>query len=230
MPSPCELHAWGRGFVDATNNRRCALGDTASIAYGEWATNLYQQGAVLLEETMTTGATNSAFTKGTLVVHSVYTQEIAVTASWKGFSWDFFPMPVGPVQQTALVSTNFYAVNASTKYPVLSWELVRWLTVEPTFSRFLMTALLYPPARLDQWEEWKSIVESVAPSLSPLNLNVFVDQAAANHLWAGRVFPYSDTEALPILNTASPEILSGAVSVSEGYKAIATQIDALANA
>ncbi len=137
-------------------------------------------------------------------------------------------MPVGPVAQTVLCSTNFYAVNSATAQPELSWELLRWLTVEPDFGRFLMQTLLYPPVRLDQWEQWRAIVTTVAPSLRSKDLGVFVHQAAADRLWAGTVFPYPDAAVYPILADASQQLLQGKVSVARGFASIARQIDALA--
>ena len=211
------LHGFGGSLMDASRTR-CTLGDAASVAAVQWADQLYWSGAA--------GGTSKD------LAHTPF-QEIGSNAllaelqTWgTAFRWTYFPVPRYPAGRSSFEATDYHAVSAGTRNPEAAWQLIRFLSADPWWSRWAMTHVLRTPSLVSLWEEYVARVEAVAPLARGKGLKWFIE--AARH-WgvANRVFRYQEVEAVTIANTALAQAFTHQQSVSTALRDAARRIDAL---
>ncbi len=221
-PAIPYYHGWGAGLVDPADPTRCRLDSPGAIACGEFLYGLVEHGAAQWGP----GLVPVSFVQGLTVAPFCWVQTniIPAATSWTGFKWDFWPMPLWPAGPAAMTNPNFFAVAASTKYPELAWELLRWLTIEPEWQRVLMRTVLLPPGFLPLWGEWIATVRQFAPTLAKKNLEAFAQNLSHSWLFGGEHFAFESPQATAILGNWYGQIATGKVSVKEGLTQAAGQI------
>ncbi len=222
-PDSFYFHGWGASVRDAANPARCALDSPAAIACGEF---LY---SLVWGNVAQWGWVPSNFQQGLTVLPFCWLQSYIIPAAtqWHGFKWDFWPSPAWPKGSTAMTNPNFFAISSSSKQPDAAWELLYWLTIEPYWQRALMRTALLPPGYLPLWDEWVTTVQQVAPTLRGKNLSVFAQQVHSGIMCGGLHFAYEDTQAHTILQNWFTQIDQRKVSVSDGFRQAAQEVNAL---
>jgi len=220
-PGNWYWHAWNGGFVNPNDNAQSMMGSPDSIAFGEYFLDLIDSGAAI------PGGDDAAFARGAQVSKPrgsagglPYS-----AAAWRNVTWRLFPMPVGKNGRFTAAFESFYAADASTKQPDLCWEFIKWLCYGEEWPRYMMRLALQGPARKTLWEEWQSIVLSVAPPLAKVNLNVLVDQVQKDEMWTGHPFRFSETTCGNVINTYISNVLNHQMSVSTGFREAARLLD-----
>ena len=211
------LHGFGGSLMDASRTH-CTLGDAAAVAAIQWVDQLYWSGAA--------GGTRMD------LAHTPF-QEIGSNAlleelqTWgTAFRWTYFPVPTYPAGRSSFEATDYHAVNAGTRNPEAAWQLIRFLSADPWWSRWAMTHLLRTPSLVSLWEEYVARVEAVAPVARGKGLQWFVE--AARH-WgvANRIFRYQEIEAATIANAALAQAFTRQASIPTALRDAARRIDAL---
>ena len=211
------LHGFGGSLMDASRTR-CSLGDAASVAAVQWADQLYWSGSA--------GGTPND------LAHTPF-QEVGSAGllgelqTWRtSFRWTYFPVPTYPAGRSTFEATDYHAVNAGTRNPEAAWQLIRFLSADPWWSRWAMTHLLRTPSLVSLWEEYVARVEAVAPLARGKGLKWLIE--AARH-WgvANRVFRYQEVEAVTIANAALAQAFTRQQSVPTALRDAARRIDAL---
>lgn len=222
-PAPFYWRGFGGEFVDAANPSHCWLDSPGSIACAEWAYPLLRQGVI---------TTGGDLASGTVVCQprgSAGGLPYSARA-WNGLKWDLFAQPVFPVHKTTYAATDFYAINAATKHPDLSWELLKFLCVDTHWQRFMMKLALTGPNQRGLWEEWAAIVQGVAPPLRHKNLGVIGQAVLNNEPYCGLVFHYASQQSAAVIKKYSLLAQQGQMPVAEAFRLAATQVDAVQKA
>lgn len=222
-PGAFYYRGWGAHIVDPANPARCALGSPQAMACAEF---LY---GLVWNKVAQFGWVPPGFLSGLVVAPFCWLQSYIIPAAtqWRGFKWDFWPQPVWPQGSFTMTNPNFFALSAGTKHPDAAWELLHWLTVDPTWQRALMRTVLLPPGYLPLWHEWTTVVAKVAPPLAGKNLAVFAQHVKTGIMYGGTHFAHADPQAKGILKQWYGEIAARKYTVQEGFPQMARQIDAL---
>lgn len=138
----------------------------------------------------------------------------------------FLPAPVYPAGHSCWAADNFWAINAQTKEPEASWELLKWLTVDSYWQRFAAKTFLLPPCLVSLYPEWKALVESTVPLLRGTGLEWFVEAAVKSWGYAMEYFAYDDLQAENIDNPWIAKVSSRRIGVRDGFTFADHQVNA----
>jgi ABC-type glycerol-3-phosphate transport system substrate-binding protein len=223
----CYLYGFGGAFADETATR-CLLDLPGSIRGGEWAFGLVWDGVCTHGNTDGPGL-NTGITTGDVVFCTGSGAAVlwAVENLGTKVKWDFIPFPRWPVRRATGVQVDFYGLSSAARDLELGWELFRLATVDPGWTRFVMGLTLQQPALVDQWSQWEAVVTAAAPLLRDKALHFWADAAAAGEGYGVRFFKYSPLQAIALLDATWPAIWNRQLSVREGFRRIAQQINAL---
>lgn len=218
--------AWGFGggsYVDPSNPARCVANSPATVKANEWAYNLYKANALATGSSGFFSFTSDQY--ATAPGPSFFLPTAAT--SFTSMKWDFWPMPTFPNGLASGSTEDLTAMNPSTKYPDLAWDLMYWLAFEPAWQRSMMRIYLLSPALTSLWDEWVTVVGHTAPSLKTKNLQAFSEIAKANRSFPHQVFAYEATQAETIFADWGKKALANQVSVTEALTQITNQVNAL---
>ena len=124
--------------------------------------------------------------------------------------------------------SSWYGLNALAPDRELAWELFKFSAVETAWSRYYMRLTLAPPAQLGLLEEWETLVRSVAPILQRKAIKYWREPAQAGEAYPGfQYFKYQPVQAGALVTQTWDKIWNRQLSVLEGFKSIAQQVDAL---
>ena len=223
-PDAFYFNGFGGNIVDPTNPARCALDGQAAIDAGNY---LY---GMIWDKSARTGRVDATrFLRGEEVAPMAWVQQMLQWVTvWKGFKWDFYPMPTWPKGDYSMTNPNYFAINAATKEPDAAWELLQWLCAGPDWQRAMMKIVLLPPGYLPIWPEWLTIVRQVAPPLAHKNLEVFSAMVEKGHPIQvdGAHFKYADAQAKQLLQPWTDRLTARKLTVEAAFPQAANQITA----
>lgn len=118
-----------------------------------------------------------------------------------GVKFDFVPYPRFPAGRTTFCTADFYAIAANCKHVDAAWELLRWVSVEPTWQRATFSYALRSPALNSLWPEWAATVQQVVPFFKGKAFEWFGDAASKGYAYPVEYYPYSDQRVWQVLPT-----------------------------
>jgi multiple sugar transport system substrate-binding protein len=211
------LHAFGARLMDETRTR-CTLDDPKAVEAVQWFNQLYWDGVA---------GGNATDLANVPFIEAGSNSLARDLSAWANkFQWTYFPVPRFPAGRFSFEATDFHAVSAATKHPDESWLLIRFLSAEPWWSRFLMKTMLRAPSLVSLFEEYVTTVEAVAPPAVGKNLKYFT-QAATSWGVANRVFRYQHANAITVINTWMADAFARRVDVATALRQAALQVNAL---
>lgn len=227
--SPYYLYGNGGGYVDPANPTKTLLATDATTAFASEYVSLIRSGVL--------GGGQGTFPTGQNVSAIAGTGSglSTVVPYWRGFKWDYYPPPIFPTHQAAYSATDAYGIWSGTKYPELAWEFFKWLTIEPTWARFMMKLQLRGPGQKYLWAEWPAVVSQVVPLLRTKNLSALTHGPLNDLTYPGHVFRYGDADVRAAMGTAFANMQPGGPPSSSGagqdvvgaLTTLAKQIDAI---
>ena len=218
------LEGFGGGLMDATDTV-CRLGDPGSVAAGEW---VYQQllwpGIATEQDVLAAVVTGNAAVGPARPDQLVFDTNLVARSS--GFKWDFLPMPRFPHGRATNAPAQYYMINAGSKSPDLAWELVKWISVEPSWQQMMMRLALIPPSLISLQAEWEAVVLSVVPPLKGKSLKWFGDALQQNYAYPYRHFAYSDSQATKLMGGYTQQLAARKTDVPLAFAQAAQQVNA----
>ncbi len=225
FPGIALLAGFGGAYLDSTYTR-CLLDEPGSIAAGEFAFDLLWRKVCVQGD----GTPVPGLATGQVVFSQGADPSLlwAVQNLGTATKWDFIPYPRWPVRPATVGQSSWYCLNGFAPNKELAWELFKFSAVDTAWSRFYMRLGLAPPNQPGLLEEWETVVRSVAPILRGKALRYWVRPAQAGEAYPGfEFFKYQPVEAGALVSQTWGKIWNQQLGVSEGFKSIARQIDAL---
>lgn len=222
----CYLYGFGGSFMD-TSRTRCLLDQSGSIRGGEWMFSQIWDGVCTNGNVDGTGLNTGIATGQVVFCTGEGAAVLWAVENLKGAKWDFIPFPTWPVRPAAGVNVDFYGMNALAPNRELAWELFRFVTLDPGWTRYVMHVTLQQPALVSQWDEWEAVVRAAAPGLRTKALHYWKDVAVRGEGYGVQFFKYQPLEAINLLDAVWPKIWAQKMDVTAGFRTIAQQINAL---
>ena len=215
------LKGWGVEIMDA-GHTTCTANTPAGAEALSYLANLHTTGV------MQAGSGTGDLASGSVVFSMCGGWNVFDEATQLGtkFKWDLLPMPAWPQGKATFGNVDFYALNRASQNPDAAWEVLKWLTAQPDWQRFQMKATMVQPCLLSLWDEWQSIVTTVAPPMKGKALHWYQD-AALGYAYATLHFSYAPAQANAIADQWLDAVWNGQVGAQAGLGQIATQINAL---
>jgi len=219
-PHAYYLAGFGGEYIDPSNRSRGYLEQPGSVACLQWLYGLINEGAC---------DTGGAAFPGRKTVGSMDTAGglVAAASALRSTKWQIYDEPTYPAARTAYVWTDFYGISASTAQPDLSWELLRYLCVEPDWQRWMVKLALNGPNQKALYSEWAATVREVAPPLANVDLEVFTRQMENNEPYFGVIVPYADTQTGAVINSALAPAQKDLTALPSGVQQADQRVDAL---
>ena len=217
------LEGFGGAYLDPTRTKSL-LDLPGSIAGIEYAAQLIL-GKVC---TFGDGGINPMLASGQMV----FSQGAGGALLWAvqnlgtSVKWDLVPYPRWPVRPASVVQVDFYGLNAQAPNQELAWELFKFATVEPAWTRFVMRLTLQQPALLSLWDEWEAAVRAAAPVLRNKAISWWKVGAREGWGYGIRFFKYQPDAAIAVFDQTWPKIWSRQLGVTAACRAIAQQVTA----
>ncbi len=216
------LRGFGGSLTDPTHST-CTLDSAECVAAGEWFYNLFHNKVTTLEN----GADG--------LVGAAPTEVFSMCGGWELFNeatrlaanykWNILPVPKWPKGFSTFVNHDAYFINGVTKRLDAAWELMKWLCVDPGWTRFQMHTTLIQPGLVQLWDEWIAIVQQVAPTLANKDIHYYRDAALSSGAYTHQFFRYGAPTADSIVSQWDTNIQAGKVSPAEGFKQATQQIN-----
>lgn len=229
-PSAFYFHGFGASLVSESNPARCGLDQPGGLECATWVYELLHDNLAFFSDGGQAAAMKS-YGQGLVVAPHVWQQRLFLWPNTLGGTkWNFYPMPLWPVRPASFTNSDFWAINASTKVPEAAWELLKWLTVDGTYSRLFMRFGLTPPNLKSLWPEWERVVLSVAPIYRGKNLGVFGQYVLGDEVYPGRDFAYQSETARSFLSAGMSQIWASTVSPELGIRQTVQRVNAFETA
>ncbi len=222
------LGGFGGALMDATRTR-CLLDQPGSIACGQYFLHMVWNGVATAGD----GFPNPGIFDGTVVFTQGAEPTIiyAVQRLGTGTKWDFIAFPRWPRGPLSILHNNFYGLNAEAQMKDLAWELLQFAAIDPAWSRFYMRLALAPPGQPRLLEEWKTVLQTVAPVLSTKALDYWIQPTLGdNSAYDFEFFQYQPLQAAALLQKTWVDIWNHKSAVTEGFRTITQQVNALETA
>lgn len=220
-----------RGFGGSTANAdhtACTIDSPNSLKAAEWFYGLYNNKITTMEN----GASGLVGTTPTEVFSMCGGWELFNEATLLGtkYKWNILPVPTWPTGFTTFINHDAYFINGVTKNMDLAWELMKWLTVDPGWTKFQMRTTLIQPGITSLWDEWITVVKQVAPAMATKDIHYHRDAALSNGAWTHTFFRYAAGQVDNLFQNWVNQVTAGKYSASEGFKLAAQQINAFETA
>ena len=222
------LEGFGSGLMDASDTL-CRLSEPAAIAAGQWVYEQMLWAGMATEDDVLGAVLKGAAAIGPTRPDQLVFGENVVTRA-AGLKWDFLPMPHFPKGRGTNAPAQYYMINAGSKSPDLAWDLVRWITYEPSWQQMMMRLALIPPSLTALSAEWETVVRSIVPPLQSKALNWFGDAMQNNYAYPYRYYTYSDDQAKQILSGYTSALAARKIDVPLAFRQAADQVDAVEKA
>lgn len=141
--------------------------------------------------------------------------------------FDFYPMPAWPAGAATIMDGNYWMMNAATREPEATWELLRFVALDPQWQQAMMKVVLLPPALSDLATQYLDFMKVLIPPLKHKNLSPYSDPLVRGEVYPNPLWPYSNTQAYALYSQSVTEILAKKVSIPLGYRQATQRIDAL---
>ena len=222
LPSPEYLfQGWGGTLMDAAHTR-CLIDSPQCVAAGNW---FYQQ---IFSGAATYRNDVSGLVSGREVFSMCGGWDVLPAAQQLGSTvkWNILPVPAWPKGFSTFTNIDFYGIDRAVRHPDAAWQLLRFLCVDPGFTRFQMQSTLVQPALLSLWSEWETVVKQTAVPLKTKHLKYFKEAALSGRAYPHMFFLNGAVQADQIIASGASQIASHKVSVSRGFAQIARQVNA----
>ncbi len=217
-------YAFGGSVLDATQTRQ-VLSSPGGLAAGRW----------MYHHMFWPGIASHNYGPSQIVAGNIAMAEIQAVnllaavgilqrAGIRDLLW--LPTPVYPQGHYGFISDNLWCINAETKHADAAWELLKWLTVDTFWQKWLAKVFLQPPCLLSLWPEYTAIVENVVPALKGRGLKWFTAAAQGDWGFPMKYFLYSDMQAEALDNGWVKKLTAHQIGVNTAY----TQADGQVNA
>ncbi len=171
------------GSIFNSDTTQCNLGSPETIQAGRF---LYHQlyWPKIASTAYSYQGLNNNFLHGVAGLCSVLNLDLSyMIEQGQDIKWYMLPMPNFPKGRSTFGVGDFYGISAQCPHPDAAWELLKWVSYEPTWQRFWMKALFSTPASNGLWAEWESDVVQAAPALKGKGLHWMADAAINNYAW-----------------------------------------------
>ena len=221
---------WGGQIMDPAAPVRCRLDSPECLAAGNALLPLVSEGICQLHGTG--GMTwLPALVGGGLVSAVLWNPALAITTQVETLmqlpKWDFFLMPTMPKGNFAHTQHDFRALNAATRYPEATWELLEWLSFKPDFQRVLMRYGLEPPALTSLQQEYVQVLRQVVPALQSKNLGAVTHYIQTNGAVPNPFYPVAGVQAEGIMQQGELAVIGRKVGITAGLTQVAQQVTRL---
>lgn len=222
---PTVVAGFGGQFQNA-NRTVCLMDSAQAIAAGEyWIQMVWDKVA-----TDGDGTPNPGIFKGNVVFSTGAEPTIlqAVEQLGTGTKWDFIPWPSFPVRSVGKLHDNFYGMLSSAPDKEIAWEVLKWAAIEPDWQRFYMSLALAPPAVASLLDNWYAVMRATAPVLANKKLEYWGQPTIKGEgVYDYQFFQYAPSQANNLLSNWWAQIWNQKVSVTDGFRQLAGQINAL---
>lgn len=220
-PVSAYLHGFGASYTDPADLSRCRLDTPEAIAAGEWF-----YGAILdriAEETQSClghqwRSQNAVMDIGALCALP------QLATQFRTYKWDFWTQPTFPKGSFYYAGADGWVITNTTRHPEAAFRLLYWLATDPGWIRMRMRATLTAPSVRALFPEFLEVLGQVAPPLRGKNLAVL--QTWNEHIQLDQPFQYNSAQALALIESWSQKILARQVTVAEGFREAARQVNA----
>ncbi len=222
---PAVLQGFG-GAYTSSDGTHCLLEAPESIQCGEYFFDLVWSGV----GTTGDGSPNPGIFDGSLVFTqgAVPTILQAVQRLGSGTKWDFVGYPRWPVRPATILHDAFYAINAFAPRQDLAWEILDFVAIGTQWQEFSTRLTLSPPPQLPLLSQWVAALRSIAPILQTKSLQYWVDPSLRGEAYPQyEFFRYAPVQANTLVGSLWPRLWNRQVGVSEGFRTLAQEIDAL---
>jgi ABC-type glycerol-3-phosphate transport system substrate-binding protein len=222
---PTVIAGWGGSF-QSPDRTRCLADQPQAIAAAQYWIDMVLQKVC----TEGDGWPNQGIFNGTCVFTTGAEPTILQAVQQLGSSakWDFLPWPSFPVRSVGKLHDNFYGMLASAPNKELAWEVLKWAAIEPDWQRFYMSLALAPPAVANLLEQWYAVMRATAPVLQNKKLEYWGQPTLKGlGVYDYEFFRYAPVQANQLVSSWWNQIWTGKVSVAEGMRQMAAQINAL---
>jgi multiple sugar transport system substrate-binding protein len=152
--------------------------------------------------------------------------------------FDFWPYPIFPAGRATFCTADFYAIAANSRSPDACWELLRWVSVDPTWQRATFKYALRSPALNSLWEEWATTVQTVVPFFHGKDFRWFGEAAAKGYAYPVEYYPQADEQVWSLLapyftalyRRQSSDVTSTARAIDQVVNAVEAQAASLRQA
>ncbi|MDB5085043.1 MAG: sugar transporter substrate-binding protein [Bacilli bacterium] len=163
---------------------------------------------------------NSLFISGKIAMMHVGDWNMAAFQKIKDFEWDVVELPFSPYTKKRITTSNVigYVVNPNSKFKDETLHLIEQLTSQES-QKIYATTGIYIPAR-------KDVQDPFFQGQTPKNLKAFQRALSYAHPMAfGQWISYQ--EIIRITGDALTQILSGKISVDQGWQGAQDQINSV---
>ncbi len=225
LPSPQYLFkGWGGSLIDSSHTK-CLIDSPECIAAGSWFYQGIADHALTYRNEI--GGLTPAKPSNVFAMCGGWDLLPAAEQLGTSYKWDILPVPTWPKGFATFVNIDFYGMNRGSKHPHAAWELMKFIAVDPGYTRFQMRVTLIQPALLSLWSEWETTVKQVAPPLRNKALHYYKDAALSGRTYPHEFFLHSAPQADAIIGSVGSQIAARKVSVTEGFRLAAQRVNAL---
>ena len=223
LPGEFYWRGWGASVVQGAYSTKCALDGREALAFAQWWYPLMHSGVAVW-----------------LGAAPPWPQQVACgfAGSWSlplfaqqtTVKYDFWPQPRWPTGTTAYAGNDYYAVSRTTHQPDLAAGFAIWLATSKAWAQSITRMqLVLPPAR-SGWDQWQSVVRSVAPPLAHKNLGAFTVAALADRAFNHPAFAYLSDAAYGRIGQYTAQMATRQISVPLGLQEATHSVDAFETA
>ena len=201
-----HVNAWGGHFVDPDDSTHCMMDEPEAMAAMEWIrARMWDDKVMATSLDVQNVSTREAFISGKVAMVEDGSWALKDILAGSNFNIGVAPMPIGPVQQATLATTDGFAIYKGTEHPDEAWELVKFLISED-YGRAMAEANFLQPARASLVDDWIEYIRAEFPDKAKdINLEAFADGQTEGYSVTTEVFA-NMAEAKRIADDAWDEI------------------------
>lgn len=225
------FNAFG-GSINNASGTQCTLTSAGSVAAGNWlfqkliwpGVSVTRNSARLAGEWDAAMLLQGQVTMATLAPTEILEVLSGISSSVK---WMLYPFPLFPQGRMGWASEGFFGINGQTQYKEAAWELLKFLTVQPTWQQALIQLNFTGPSLTELWNQWAATAEQLAPILHNKGLQWFVDPVQQGYAIPGTFFKYNDVNGVtPLLTSTFTNLASQTLtSVETAFATVQTQVN-----
>jgi len=144
-----------------------------------------------------------------------------------GGKFDFVPYPTFPAGRATFCTADFYAIAANCKHVDAAWDLLRWVSVEPTWQQATFSYALRSPALNALWDQWATTIQQVVPFFRGKAFQWFGEAAAQGYAYPVEYYPYDDQQVWNLIGPYFSKLYAQTIPT---VQQAASQIDQVVNA
>lgn len=168
------------------------------------------------------GAQGGSFTGGTAAMNIDGNWALGEQLRQSSLDWDMAAWPKG-TQRTTVFFPNGFAIGKSSKNKELAWEVIKYLTVNPTGVRAYTDVVTRVPSHRGLWDYYLKMQERYFPGKAH---SVFIDALMHGKIWALR-FATNWSQIDKAIRAQWDKAWRGEISVATAMSQAAPTVNAL---